>query len=183
MRRATGRRRSILAASPAWSSAHRTARVKAFNAVCTHLQCTVEFRPAKADIFCNCHNGVYNLNGRNVSGPPPRPLEEYKVTLRGTPGQRPDRRRSLSPEPPDDRPAQADAETARGGVLLRAARARRAPWRWPPRSTSPSTARRFSIFSAAWPCFCSASRWPRASFCRCTTSPRPIRRSRACGRS
>jgi cytochrome b6-f complex iron-sulfur subunit len=62
-------------------------KVKAFSAVCTHLQCTVEYRPEKADIFCNCHDGVYNLNGRNVSGPPPRPLEEYKVTLRGTAGQ------------------------------------------------------------------------------------------------
>ena len=61
--------------------------VKAFNAVCTHLQCTVEFRPAQEDIFCNCHDGVYNLNGINVSGPPPRPLEEYKVTLQGTAGQ------------------------------------------------------------------------------------------------
>jgi Rieske Fe-S protein len=61
--------------------------VRAFCAVCTHLECTVEFRAAKADIFCNCHDGVYNLNGRNVSGPPPRPLEEYKVTLRGTSGQ------------------------------------------------------------------------------------------------
>jgi Rieske Fe-S protein len=56
--------------------------VKAFNAICTHLDCTVEYRPDKADIFCNCHNGVYNLNGTNVSGPPPRPLEAYKVTLR-----------------------------------------------------------------------------------------------------
>jgi hypothetical protein len=27
------------------------------------------------------------LNGHNVSGPPPRPLEMYKVTLRGKPGQ------------------------------------------------------------------------------------------------
>jgi len=61
--------------------------IKAFNAVCTHLQCTVEFRSAENDIFCNCHNGVFNLDGRNVSGPPPRPLEEYKVTLRGEPGQ------------------------------------------------------------------------------------------------
>ncbi len=61
--------------------------VRAFNAVCTHLQCTVEFRPVKLDIFCNCHNGIYNLNGRNISGPPPRPLEEYKVALRGPPGQ------------------------------------------------------------------------------------------------
>ncbi len=63
--------------------------IKAFNAICTHLDCTVEYRPEKADIFCNCHNGVYDVNGTNVSGPPPRPLEKYKVTLRetGKPGQ------------------------------------------------------------------------------------------------
>lgn len=65
-----------------------TARdVRAFNAICTHLACTVEYRPSQEDIFCNCHNGVYDLNGKNVSGPPPRPLETYKVTLRGKPGQ------------------------------------------------------------------------------------------------
>jgi len=61
--------------------------VKAFNAVCTHLDCTVEFRAPRRDIFCNCHNGVFDENGRNVSGPPPRPLEEYKVTLRGESGR------------------------------------------------------------------------------------------------
>lgn len=62
--------------------------VKALSAVCTHLQCTVEFRPKHGDIFCNCHNGVYDLNGHNVSGPPPRPLQAYRVTLRGDkPGQ------------------------------------------------------------------------------------------------
>jgi cytochrome b6-f complex iron-sulfur subunit len=61
--------------------------VRAFNAVCTHVECTVEFRHTTGDIFCNCHNGVYDLNGHNVSGPPPRPLVMYKVTLRGKPGQ------------------------------------------------------------------------------------------------
>lgn len=61
--------------------------VRAFNAVCTHVECTVEYRAAHGDIFCNCHNGVYDLNGKTVSGPPPRPLEAYKVTLRGQPGQ------------------------------------------------------------------------------------------------
>ena len=64
----------------------KTGDVKAFNAVCTHVDCTVGFRPEKGDIFCNCHNGVYDIDGRNVSGPPPRPLETYKVTLRGKPG-------------------------------------------------------------------------------------------------
>lgn len=61
--------------------------VRAFNAVCTHTDCTVKFRPPQSDIFCNCHNGVFDTNGRNVSGPPPRPLESYQVTLRGEPGR------------------------------------------------------------------------------------------------
>jgi Rieske Fe-S protein len=61
--------------------------VRAFNAVCTHVDCTVKFRPATGDIFCNCHEGTYNLNGQNVAGPPPRPLEAYRVTLRGEKGQ------------------------------------------------------------------------------------------------
>jgi cytochrome b6-f complex iron-sulfur subunit len=56
--------------------------LKAFNALCTHVDCTVEYRADKKDIFCNCHNGVYDLNGHNVAGPPPRPLEVYKVTKR-----------------------------------------------------------------------------------------------------
>ncbi len=56
--------------------------LRAFNAICTHVACTVEYRPAEGDIFCNCHNGVYDLNGRNVSGPPPRPLQEYRVEIR-----------------------------------------------------------------------------------------------------
>jgi Rieske Fe-S protein len=61
--------------------------VRAFNAVCTHVDCTVQHRPDRGDIFCACHNGVYDLMGRNVSGPPPRPLESYRVNLRGKPGQ------------------------------------------------------------------------------------------------
>jgi cytochrome b6-f complex iron-sulfur subunit len=61
---------------------------RAFNAVCTHVQCTVEYRPVEGDMFCNCHNGVYDINGRNVSGPPPRPLEMYKtIKGKGDPGQ------------------------------------------------------------------------------------------------
>lgn len=52
---------------------------RAFSATCTHLQCVVEFRKAERDIFCNCHNGEYDLNGRNIAGPPPRPLTPFAV--------------------------------------------------------------------------------------------------------
>jgi Rieske Fe-S protein len=61
--------------------------LRAFNAVCTHVDCTVRYRSDRGDIFCNCHEGVYDLNGKNVAGPPPRPLEMYHVTLRGEAGK------------------------------------------------------------------------------------------------
>jgi len=56
---------------------------RAMSATCTHLGCTVQYRPDLKEIWCACHNGMYDLNGRNVSGPPPRPLEAFDVQVRG----------------------------------------------------------------------------------------------------
>ena len=57
--------------------------LKAYSAVCSHLSCTVQYRDDLREIWCACHNGKYDLNGRNVSGPPPRPLDEYRVVVKG----------------------------------------------------------------------------------------------------
>ena len=57
--------------------------VRAFSAVCTHLNCTVQYRPDLQHIWCACHNGHYDLQGKNIAGPPPRPLEAYKVDVSG----------------------------------------------------------------------------------------------------
>ncbi|MEW5807509.1 MAG: Rieske 2Fe-2S domain-containing protein [Acidobacteriota bacterium] len=56
--------------------------LKAFSARCTHLDCTVQYRNDLKYIWCACHNGHYDLTGKNIAGPPPRPLEEYLVTIR-----------------------------------------------------------------------------------------------------
>jgi cytochrome b6-f complex iron-sulfur subunit len=56
-------------------------QLKAFSAVCTHLDCTVQYKQDEKLIWCACHNGRYDLNGKNVSGPPPRPLTPYNVTI------------------------------------------------------------------------------------------------------
>ncbi len=56
---------------------------RALSATCTHLACTVQYRSDLREIWCACHNGIYDLNGRNVSGPPPRPLDVFDVHLRG----------------------------------------------------------------------------------------------------
>jgi Rieske Fe-S protein len=56
---------------------------KAFSGVCTHLSCTVRFKADTNQIWCPCHNGLFDLNGRNVPGtPPPRPLAEFRVSER-----------------------------------------------------------------------------------------------------
>ena len=54
---------------------------RAFAATCTHLDCIVQYRTDNKQIWCACHNGIYDLKGRNVSGPPPKPLEEFSVNF------------------------------------------------------------------------------------------------------
>ena len=56
---------------------------RALSATCTHLNCTVQYRSEVRQVWCACHNGFYDLNGRNVAGPPPRPLESYEVHING----------------------------------------------------------------------------------------------------
>lgn len=56
---------------------------RAMSATCTHLSCTVQYRADLREVWCACHNGIYDLNGRNISGPPPRPLEVFDVKVRG----------------------------------------------------------------------------------------------------
>jgi cytochrome b6-f complex iron-sulfur subunit len=51
--------------------------LKAFDSKCTHAGCNVEFQGDK--IYCNCHGGTYDLTGKNIAGPPPKPLTELKV--------------------------------------------------------------------------------------------------------
>jgi Rieske Fe-S protein len=57
--------------------------LRAFDGICTHLNCTVQFRSDYGQIWCACHNGFYDVSGKNIAGPPPRPLERLQVQVRG----------------------------------------------------------------------------------------------------
>jgi len=68
--------------SPAMLIHHTDNIWVALTAVCTHLGCTVQYEPDQNRIHCACHGGVYDpRTGANVSGPPPRPLKLFKVTV------------------------------------------------------------------------------------------------------
>ena len=56
---------------------------RAYDGTCTHLSCTVQYEDESQRIWCACHNGWYDLTGKNIAGPPPRPLETYDVEVVG----------------------------------------------------------------------------------------------------
>ncbi len=57
--------------------------VAAFSRRCTDLGCLVSWNRERQQFLCPCHRGVYDKNGTNIAGPPPRPLDRFEVGKRG----------------------------------------------------------------------------------------------------
>lgn len=55
---------------------------RAFSSVCTDLGCTVGWDAGRNQFVCPCHMGIYDADGNVVSGPPPRPLDQYEVEVK-----------------------------------------------------------------------------------------------------
>jgi len=79
-----------------WYTARRTGRVMVrkqgsdfvvLSTVCTHVSCSVNWVPEQKQFFCPCHAGVFDAEGKVVSGPPPRPLQRYETQVNAATGQ------------------------------------------------------------------------------------------------
>ncbi len=56
----------------------------AFSQACTHLSCAVVPKVAEGVFLCPCHDGFFDLRtGRNIAGPPPRPLPRIALEIDG----------------------------------------------------------------------------------------------------
>lgn len=64
-----------------WVVARSAEEFAIYNARCTHLGCLVSWLPERQVFRSPCHNGIFAIDGKVVSGPPPRPLDtlDYKV--------------------------------------------------------------------------------------------------------
>jgi cytochrome b6-f complex iron-sulfur subunit len=58
------------------------ARVIALSAVCTHVRCILGYDRERRGFVCPCHDGRFDLAGNVLSGPPPRALPTYPVSVR-----------------------------------------------------------------------------------------------------
>ena len=54
-----------------------------FDPACTHLGCRIHHNPEKGRYLCPCHGGVFDDEGKVISGPPPKPLDQHPVKLEG----------------------------------------------------------------------------------------------------
>jgi menaquinol-cytochrome c reductase iron-sulfur subunit len=54
-----------------------------FDPKCTHLGCPYRWSQEKKEFVCPCHNALFGIDGRVISGPPPRPLDRYPTKVVG----------------------------------------------------------------------------------------------------
>jgi len=57
--------------------------VLALDSTCTHLGCRVSWNAEARQLKCPCHGGVYDLTGRVIAGPPPKPLAVLHTRVSG----------------------------------------------------------------------------------------------------
>ena len=58
----------------------------AFNSVCPHLGCSVNYVRAEDHFFCPCHTSAFDLSGKKTNDIPPRDMDSLEVAMR-TDGQ------------------------------------------------------------------------------------------------
>jgi menaquinol-cytochrome c reductase iron-sulfur subunit len=56
--------------------------ILAFNSVCPHLGCSVNYRRAEGDFFCPCHTSAFDLDGKKTNEVPPRDMDTLEVAMR-----------------------------------------------------------------------------------------------------
>lgn len=65
----------------AWIVKKSEREIIAFASGCTHLGCAFRFDAAKQNFLCPCHVSEFSLDGKVISGPAPRPLDQYEVKV------------------------------------------------------------------------------------------------------
>ena len=67
----------------AWVIRKSPTEVLALAPQCTHLGCAYHWDAERKEFECPCHTSAFSMDGKVLSGPAPRPLDQYAVKLDG----------------------------------------------------------------------------------------------------
>jgi menaquinol-cytochrome c reductase iron-sulfur subunit len=73
--------RKVTQKTSAWLVKTDGTNVVAFNPACTHLGCAYHWDDSAHHFICPCHASTFSLDGRVLSGPAPRPLDQYAAKV------------------------------------------------------------------------------------------------------
>ena len=69
--------------STAWVVKMPDSNIVAYAPQCTHLGCAYHWDERNKNFLCPCHTSTFDLDGRVLTGPAPRPLDRYETKLDG----------------------------------------------------------------------------------------------------
>ena len=67
--------------STAWVMSSDGGNFVVFDPRCTHLGCPYRWDEERRQFLCPCHAGIFDIDGKVVGGPPPRPLDRYPAKV------------------------------------------------------------------------------------------------------
>ena len=56
--------------------------INVLSSICPHLGCPINWHPDRSQFNCPCHGGIFNADGRNIGGPPPRSMDPLEFEVR-----------------------------------------------------------------------------------------------------
>lgn len=66
-----------------WLRKQPDGSIIAFNSICPHLGCSVNYRPGEEDFYCPCHTSSFDLDGNKTNEVPPRDMDTLQLIVAG----------------------------------------------------------------------------------------------------
>jgi len=73
--------REVVSSQSVYVNRTSDGQLQVLSAICPHLGCSVAWQDKQGKFVCPCHGGQFMPDGRRISGPPPRGLDNLKVQI------------------------------------------------------------------------------------------------------
>ncbi len=64
-----------------WLRRQQGGEIVAFNSICPHLGCSINYRRGENDFHCPCHASSFDLDGATTNDTPPRDMDSLEVVI------------------------------------------------------------------------------------------------------
>jgi len=64
-----------------WLRRQQGGEIVAFNSICPHLGCSINYRRGENDFHCPCHASSFDLGGATTNDTPPRDMDSLEIVV------------------------------------------------------------------------------------------------------